>query len=102
MTTRTKKSTAAKTTIASTLYTTLITTASMTSTTGPALSRSTFIDADIDVVIVTSAVISLLYYFTKYREKIFTFSRNLRRRTWYSGSHYTQEGDKPGTSDLSS
>ncbi|XP_063438442.1 uncharacterized protein LOC134719368 isoform X2 [Mytilus trossulus] len=95
MTTRTKKSTAAKTTIASTLYTTLITTASMTSTTGPALSRSTFIDADIDVVIVTSAVISLLYYFTKY-------SRNLRRRTWYSGSHYTQEGDKPGTSDLSS
>ncbi|VDI69186.1 Hypothetical predicted protein [Mytilus galloprovincialis] len=105
MTAGTKKSTTATTTLSSTLYTTLTTSASMTSTTDacpcPALSKSTFIDADIDVVIVTSATISLLYYFTKYRKSIFTFCRNLRRRTWYSGSHYsqynTQEGDEQGT-----
>ncbi|CAC5394312.1 unnamed protein product [Mytilus coruscus] len=94
----------AKTTISSTVYTTLNTTASIASTTtDPALSKSTVIGAIIGVVIVTSAVIILLYYFTKYRKNRFTFCRNLKRRTWSTGSNYSQhnplEPDETGTSD---
>ncbi|XP_071161916.1 uncharacterized protein [Mytilus edulis] len=99
-----KPSPPAKTTTSSTVYTTLNTTASITpKPADPELSKSTVIGAIIGVVIVTSAVIILLYYFTKYRNNRFTFCRNLKRRTWSTGSNYSQhnplEPDETGTSD---
>lgn len=67
------------------------------------LKKITVAGVIVGVLAVMGAVIILLYYFTKYRHNRFEFCRKLKRRTWSSGSSYSQhnplEPDDTGMSD---